>query len=679
MEAAILNPDIQNNMKMLPKGFNKKKFTITYNVTTNPNLQEIQNLSKVQCLGKKNWPQIDTVKSWMISSETATFMKWGGLGMVASELPEAFNNCFGQNGDVLTVVTPMYLGDTGKKKAELNGNVYCGAEHRSCEVKKIKTIEVPFLGERSVLVKYKVNVYTGTYNGTPYIFLSNDRFFDINPHESNPSAQDGCYVLNRSGINEVERFAFFSKAVYVLLKTLCSEGVKGLDCPNVVIANDWHLGALSGLMKYFTTAQVEAKMMDAELAEKIRKIPVVHIAHHLGYQGWDYDNTVKILNSLYENLSMQVLKNAKAIKNSNPRATNTLIVHDCYNQASCNFHLADRVVTVSKNYLEEVSKELGFGFDFRDILKIRKDHRNFFGIVNGYDKRLISPNKEKIEKINAYFGDVDFKFFDETHLEAKQHNKREFIKLLSRIASDKEYKQKVIPLIDIYQFDSIGQTLKDPERTPIICATSRLVEQKGYDIAVQAILNLAQKYGRFRSHLPVFILGGAGDANYFELLMKLKDRVAEVDKKTAERIYVFRGYKDEFAYAIQLASDFYMMPCRFEPCGLTQMEAMAKGALPIAMSTGGLVDTIEDGVDGFRTEVFFTEKRRVFGSNLTAKRLKTNENAYTETLYKALAIYYSKPSQINNMKKKAMEKDFSWNAEDGSIYKYHRLLKTGHL
>ena len=113
--------------------------------------------------------------------------------------------------------------------------------------------------------------------------------------------------------------------------------------------------------------------------------------------------------------------------------------------------------------------------------------------------------------------------------------------------------------------------------------------------------------------------------------------------------------------------------------GLTQMEAMAKGALPIAMSTGGLVDTIEDGVDGFRTEVFFTEKRRVFGSNLTAKRLKTNENAYTETLYKALAIYYSKPSQINNMKKKAMEKDFSWNAEDGSIYKYHRLLKTGHL
>ena len=74
--------------------------------------------------------------------------------------------------------------------------------------------------------------------------------------------------------------------------------------------------------------------------------------------------------------------------------------------------MADRVVTVSKNYMEEVSKELGFGFDFRDILKIRKDHRNFFGIVNGYDKNLISPNKDKIDRVNNYFGDTDFTTFD---------------------------------------------------------------------------------------------------------------------------------------------------------------------------------------------------------------------------------------------------------------------------
>lgn len=677
--------DLANSSRMLPKDFNKKKINInvSYSTTTNPNLQEIQNLSKIQCFGKKPWPEINKINAWMISAETATFMKGGGLGMIASELPTAFNDAFGAEGEKLTVVTPLYLGDTKKKKAELKGDIYYGSEGRSVKVKKLKTITVPFIGDKTALVKYKVDIYHGKLNETEYIFLANDRFFAINPNKDNPSAQDGCYIFNCFGINEVERFAFFSKAVYLLIKTLCEGEIKGIDCPNVVIANDWHSGALSGLMKYFTTAQVEAGTMEKNLADKIKNVPVVHIAHHLGYQGWDYDNTTKILNSLYENLATLVFKNAKATKNSNPRATNTLIVYDCYNQASCNFHLADRIVTVSKNYLEEVSKELDFGFDFRDILKIRKDHRNFFGIVNGYDKSLISPNKNKIESINKYFGETDFKFFDEKDLSAKQHNKKEFLKLISKIATDDKYKQKVIPLIDVYRFENVFDSIKNIERTPVICATSRLVEQKGYDIAAQAILNLSQRHERFKSRTerPVFILGGAGDINYFEMLTKLKDKVAEFDRKIAERIFVFRGYKDEFAYAIQLASDFYMMPCRFEPCGLTQMEAMAKGALPIAMSTGGLVDTIEDKVDGFRTDVFFTHKgRRVYGNNITAKRLKTNEKAYTETLEKALANFYIKPTLINEMKRHAMAKDFGWSVKDeGSVFKYHKLLQLGHL
>lgn len=106
----------EDQYKTSPERFQQKKFTLTYNVVSNPNLLEIQNLSKKQCLGKNLWPEIDKVRAWMISSETATFMKWGGLGMVASELPEAFNACFGKDGHSLTVVTPLYLGDTGKKK-----------------------------------------------------------------------------------------------------------------------------------------------------------------------------------------------------------------------------------------------------------------------------------------------------------------------------------------------------------------------------------------------------------------------------------------------------------------------------------------------------------------------------------------------------------------------------------
>ena len=92
-----------------------------------------------------------------------------------------------------------------------------------------------------------------------------------------------------------------------------------------------------------------------------------------------------------------------------------------------------------------------------------------------------------------------------------------------------------------------------------------------------------------------------------------------------------------------------------------------------------LISTFIDGVDGFRTEVFFTEKRRVYGSNLTAQRLKNNINAYAETLQKALEAFYRHPDKIKQMTQNAMRMDFSWNVPGGSVYKYFNLLKTGHL
>lgn len=612
----------------------------------------------------------------MISAETGTFMKWGGLGMVASELPEAFNKCFASQGNEMSVVTPLYKGNTGKKKAWMDGDVYFGSEHHQAKLLKEGVLIVPFIGTTGNLVDYKVGVYSAVCGLTKYIFLENDRFFSINPHKENPHAQDGCYVLNEHNINEVERFAFFSKAVYRLIEDIVFQRISNIQKPNILLANDWHSGAISGLIKYLPLAKEDAGIMDAQAAKQIERIPIVHLAHHLGYQGWDYHNTAKLLNSLYEDFAAKIFKNAKAIKTANPRAKNSLIVYDSYNQAACNFNLADRIVTVSKNYLEEVAKELSLGLDFRDVLKIRKDHRNFFGIVNGYDKKLIAPLKNKIDAINQYFG-CDFKFYDENNSDVKLQNKAEFIRLISKIARDGEYKDKVIPLIDIYKFDDIETDVKNPEKTPIFCATSRLVEQKGYDIAAQAIVNIIENH-TYREY-PIFILGGAGSVEYFKVLEKLKDKVQKISPLAAKRIFVFRGYKDEFAYAIQLAADFYMMPSRFEPCGLTQMEAMAKGALPVATSTGGLVDTIEDGVDGFRTEVFFSKKQHVYGNNLMAKRLKNNANAYAQTLNKALETFYCNPQKIREMTKNAMHKDFSWDVPNGSVYKYFNLLKTGQL
>lgn len=678
---SVLNISSHQNKNFvpLPVNFNRKKFCLTYGVPRNPLLTLIQNTAKRQCLNNRDWVSAGQIKAWMITAETATFMKCGGLGMVASELPENFNNVFAKEKHEIAIVTPLYLGDTGRKKAVFADGVYSGAEGRDIPLQKLLTLEVPFTGRQNRLVKHKVILYTGMFNGVNYLFLHNERFFSINKSVNCPAGQGGCYVLNENGVDEVERFAFFSKAVYCLLETVAENSLKQPVMPNILIANDWHSGAISGLTKYFAPAKVYAGRMKAETADIIRNIPVIHIAHHMGYQGWDYANTSRILNSLYEDLATLVFKHAKAIKNGNPRTCNTLIVGDSYNQASCNMHLADRVVTVSRNYMEEVSKEKEFGFDFRDILKIRKNYRTFFGIVNGYEKKLISPNAKKIEAINHFFGKTQFKVYDENSLSGKLQNKKECIRLLSRLSKDSDYREQVIPLIDTYQFEDISSLVSEAENVPFICMTSRLVEQKGYDIAINAILRLIDKYKNSPESFPVFVLGGAGNSDLFSDLMTLKDTAGRICRDFSRRIFVFHGYSDQFAYSVQLASDFYLMPSYFEPCGLTQMEAMAKGCLPVATSTGGLVDTINDCVDGFRTEVFFSNGTRIYGPNLKAQHLKNNLNAYFETLEKAIRCFYITPKTFRLMQRNAMQNDFSWSIPNGSVYKYYRLFKTGSL
>ncbi len=675
---SILNlGSAKNKFSFLPTNFNKHKFSINYGTPHNHILRQIQNMGKKQCLTDKCWPENAQIHAWMITAETATFMKCGGLGMVASELPENYNSVFSAEKSDITIITPMYLGDTGRKKCTFENGIYTGSEGKQIKLKKICVIKVPFMGSRNRFCHFKAEVYSGNLNGVNYLFLHNDRFFSINPAAENPSGQGGCYVLNNFHVDEVERFAFLSKTVYCLLENIALDLLKNIRLPNMLLANDWHSGAISGLTKYLTLAKVYACRLSQETADRLKDIPVIHIAHHMGYQGWDYNNTSKILNSLYEDLASLVLKNAKAVKNSNPRTSNTLLVGDTYNQASCNIHLADRIVTVSKNYMEEVSREKSFGFDFRDILKIRKNCRSFFGIVNGYEKKLISPNAQKIEQINNYFGNTKFKVYNEHSLQNKLHNKKECIKLLSHLAVDESYRQKMIPTIDTYGFDNILSILHKAENIPFICMTSRLVEQKGYDIALNAILRMSDKYKNSPQDFPIFVLGGAGNKDLFRDLMALKDNAKQICRDFAKRIFVFHGYNDQFAYSIQLAADFYLMPSYFEPCGLTQMEAMAKGSLPIATSTGGLVDTIQDGIDGFRTEVFFADGNRVYGPNLQAQHLKNNINAYFETMEKAIRCFYTSPKILHQMQRTAMENDFSWSITNGSVYKYDKLFHTG--
>lgn len=664
---------------LLKKGFNDKKLLSSLSEFDKPDMASLQNVARYECLGTKEWPDIKQIKAWMMTAETATFMKCGGLGMVASELPENFNKIFKPTNQEIAIITPMYEGNTGKKSAFLKDSKYYGAEGKSLSVTLIGTIDVKFTDADSNLTSYPVDLYQGTFNDVTYIFLRNERFFSINPAKANPSQQNGCYVLNRHNVNEVERFAFFSKSIWMLLNEVFSGNLSAIEAPNILVANDWHVGALGGLCKYLAPLKAEKDIKFADIACHIAKLPIIHIAHHLGYQGWDYHNTERLLNALYEENTQDIIKNAKPVENNNPRTNNALIVYDCYNQVASNFHLADRVITVSNNYMEEVSNQLCFGFDFRDVLKIRKERHTFFGIVNGYEKNLISPNEERIKHLNEFFSKLNFKMYTEETIDDKAYNKKECLKLLSLLATDSGFKKEHMPLVEMYKFRDVSELIGSASKIPFICATSRLVEQKGYDIACEALLKIIKKLKQDKLEFPVIMMGGAGDVRLYEKLKKFKNEVQRISFTASKRIFVFRGYKDEFAYALQLATDFYLMPSRFEPCGLTQMEAMAKGSLPITTSTGGLVDTIENGVDGFRTNVFFANGIEVYNNNKKSQNLKNNINAYADTLQIALDCFYFTPGKLRGMQINAMRKDFSWSTKDGPVYKYYKLLKTGSL
>ena len=140
-----------------------------------------------------------------------------------------------------------------------------------------------------------------------------------------------------------------------------------------------------------------------------------------------------------------------------------------------------------------------------------------------------------------------------------------------------------------------------------------------------------------------------------------------------KRIILINGFVN--THLVATAADMFLVPSVFEPCGLTQIEAMGKGALPLATSTGGLVDTIKDGIDGFRTKAFYDEsgdKKLIYGGGYS-----NNNDAFLEVIERALDTYYNKPDKFRQMQKTAMQNDFSWECKGGALDKYINLMKTG--
>jgi starch synthase len=206
---------------------------------------------------------------------------------------------------------------------------------------------------------------------------------------------------------------------------------------------------------------------------------------------------------------------------------------------------ADAVTTVSPTYAREICTP-AFGYGMDGLLQSRS--YKLHGILNGIDTEVWNPATDPY--LAAHYSSAEVE-------PGKGQNKAA---LLQRFGVENPAPHLPFPLLGM---------------------VSRLVEQKGVDLILNAIPRLlAQTDARFA-------LIGAGHS-YFE------QRLLELAQQHPERVFVYIGYDEQLAHLLEAGADIFMMPSRFEPCGLNQMYSLHYGTPPIVLHTGGLADTVVD-------------------------------------------------------------------------------------
>ena len=258
----------------------------------------------------------------------------------------------------------------------------------------------------------------------------------------------------------------------------------------------------------------------------------------------------------------------------------------CMDAVAAAMRYADHVNAVSPTYLLELQESLG-------SLKIMYAEQpdKFSGILNGIDDQTWNPKTDP--KI--------------------PHN-------FSRSWDAFKNKNKTALLTGLYKAENV----------PLISFIGRFAHQKGADLLRPSIEYALTRFG----YVNFFILG-SGDRHLEHTIQGLRDRYPE-------RVGCYIGYNENVAHQVYAASDFLLMPSRFEPCGLNQMFAMRYGTLPIARATGGLKDTVIDFESG-GTGISFGEDSVDDLSQAISRALYLvkDEELYKEVRKKAVAMNYS--------------------------------------
>lgn len=261
---------------------------------------------------------------------------------------------------------------------------------------------------------------------------------------------------------------------------------------------------------------------------------------------------------------------------------------------------ADAIVAVSPSYAEEIqTPEYGYGLE----TFLRSRQARISGVVNGIDTAQWDPARDPALTVN----------FGPENLSARAGNKA--------------------ALQAQFGFEP------DPN-IPLLAMVTRMDQQKGVDIALEALRQSADQPWQA-------ILLGTGSA-------ALEESARRLEADFPQRICAAMRFDAKLSRQMYSGADIFLMPSRYEPCGLAQMIAMRYGALPLARATGGLRDTIADGKTGF----LFTD---------------ASPSVMSATLRRALAIYPNR-AQWQTMQKNAMAEDFSWQLSARRYYELYQKI-----
>ncbi len=253
---------------------------------------------------------------------------------------------------------------------------------------------------------------------------------------------------------------------------------------------------------------------------------------------------------------------------------------------------ADVITTVSERYAQEIlTPEYGEKLDF-----ILRDHQDrLFGVLNGIDVELMNPATDKYIAVNYGFSSLDKRVENKLALQREAN----------------------LP---------VGAEI------PLLGVIGRLADQKGFDILEPAIDHILDMDVQF-------ILLGTGDPHYHQMFTKIA-------QSYSQKAAIFLTFNAPLAQKIYAGCDLFLMPSRFEPCGLGQMIAMRYGAVPVVRATGGLADTVHN-----------FDARTVEGNGFTFSRY--DRWALFAAVVRALETYRHqevwRKLQINGM-----STDFSW-------------------